>query len=204
MEGAKEWLSPGVDWKKYNKVLIERIKVFLKQEGERKPIDPTDLKILVDYFYGALVKEFEPVVEIVEKEGPGVLRVRIAIVDLMPTEAYRSAIGTAVPYGFTAEFVSGPATGRPVGSMPYLGQTGIETQVIDGGSGLVVAEFSDLRIGRKYGADLAKNAPDLAQKWATGYLDSFTTWGYAKEAFKMWASLFREHFDKLRAASGKE
>jgi hypothetical protein len=204
MEGANEWLSTGVDWKKYNMVLIERIQVFLKQEGKRKPVDPTDLKILVDYFYEALVKELKPTVEIVEKEGPGVLRFRIAIVDLVPTVAYRSAIGTATPYGFVAEYASGPATGRPAGATPYLGLTGIEAQFIDSGSGAVMAEFSDLRIGRKYGADLAKSVPDFAQKWATGYLDSFTSWGYAKEAFKMWAGLFRERFDELRGVNKKK
>ena len=204
MEGAEAWRVAGVDWKKFNKVLIERIKVFLTDEGERKPIDPTDLKMLIDYFYRALVKELEPVVEIVEKEGPGVLRIRIAIVDLVPTEAYRSVIGTAVPYGFTAEYASGPATGRPAGSTPYLGKTGIEAQFIDGGSKKVIAEFSDLRVGKKYGADLAKSAPDAAMKWATGYLDSFTTWGYAKEAFKMWAARLRERFDELRSANKKK
>jgi hypothetical protein len=87
---------------------------------------------------------------------------------------------------------------------PYLGQTGIEAQFIDGGSKKVIAEFSDLQIGRKYGAARVKSAPDLAQKWATGYLDSFTTWGYAKEAFKMWASFFRERFDELRGINNKK
>lgn len=204
MKGAEAWRSADSNWKKYNKVLIERIQVFLKEEGKPKPIDPTDLKMLIDYFYGALVKALKPAVEIVDQVGPDVLRVRIAIVDLVPTVYYRSLIGTATPYGFVAEFASGPLTGRPAGSTPYLGLTGIEAQFIDGGSKKVIAEFSDLRVGKKYGADLAKSAPDAAVKWATGYLDSFTTWGYAKEAFKMWSALIRERFDELRGVKAEK
>jgi hypothetical protein len=204
MKGAESWRSPDADWKKYNKVMIERIQVFLKEEGKPKPIDPTDLKMLIDYFHDALVKELKPAVEIVDQEGPDVLRVRIAIVDLVPTVAYRSLLGTATPYGFVAEYASGPATGRAAGSTPYLGQTGIEAQFIDGGSKTVIAEFSDLRLGKKYGADLAKSATDAAAKYAAGYFNSFSAWGYAKEAFEMWASFFRERFDELRGINNKK
>lgn len=201
MKGAEAWRSADADWKKFNKVLIERIQVFVKEEGKPKPIDPTDLKMLVDYFYEALVKALKPAVEIVDKEGPDVLRVRIAIVDLVPTVAYRSLLGTATPYGFVAEYASGPATGRAAGSTPYLGHTGIEAQFIDGGLKKVIAEFSDLRVGKKYGADLAKSAPDAAVKYATGYFSSFSAWGYAKDAFNLWAALIRERFDELRGVN---
>ena len=203
MKGAESWRNADTDWKKYSKVMIERIQVYLKQEDKKKPIDPTDLKTLIDYFHDALVKELKPTAEIVDQEGPDVLRVRIAIVDLVPTVAYRSLLGTATPYGFVAEFASGPATGRAAGTTPYLGHTGIEAQFIDGGSKQVVAEFSDLRVGKKYGADLAKSAPDAAAKYATGYFDSFTAWGYAKEAFNIWAALLRERFDELRGVNKK-
>lgn len=198
MKGAQAWRSENTDWKKFNKVLIERIQVYLKEEKDRKPVDPTDLKMLIDYFHDALVKELKPSAEIVDQEGPDVLRVRIAIVDLVPTVAYRSLVGTATPYGFVAELASGPATGRSVGTTPYLGYTGVEAQFINAGSREVVAEFTDMRVGKKYGADLAKGASDAAVKYTKGYFDSFTAWGYAKEAFDMWAALIRERFDILR------
>jgi hypothetical protein len=197
-DGAQAWRLPDVDWKKFHTVLIERIQVFIKENSESKGIDPIDLKMMTDYFYESLVKAFEPAVPIVDKADPGVIGLRIAIVDLVPTKYGRSIVGTLTPYGFVAEAASGPASGRPAGSTPYLGETGIEVQFIDGGTGQVIAEFADHKFGKKYDLDTSKSATGAAKQWVTGYVDSFTTWSYAKQAFDQWANLFRQRFDELR------
>jgi hypothetical protein len=195
---AKAWRRQDVNWKQYNKVLFERIQVFIKEDSENKGIDPTDLKVLTDYFYEALVKEIKPTVQVVDKAGPDVIGVRIAIVNLVPTKYALSIAGTLTPYAFVAEAASGPASGRPAGSTPYLGETGIEVQFLDGGSGQVLAEFADHKFGKKYDVDMTKNAPDAAKQWVKGYTDSFTSWSYAKHAFDLWAKLFKQRFDELR------
>lgn len=197
-DGAQSWRDPAVNWKQYDKVLIERIRIFLKEDGVEKGIDPTDLKMLTDYFYEALQKEIKPTARIVDQPGPGVLGLRIAITDLMPTNAALSIGGTLTPYAFVAEAASGPASGRPAGSTPYLGECGIEVQFLDGETGKVIAEFTDTRIGKKYDLDTTGSGMDAAKKWVDGYLDSFTTWNYAKGSFDLWASLFRQRFDELR------
>lgn len=198
-DGAKSWRRADVDWGKFDKVLIERIQVFIKEDSKNKGIDPTDLKMLTDYFYEALVKELKPTVPIVTASGPGVLGLRIAIVDLMPTQYKKSIAGTLTPYAFVAEAASGPASGRPAGSTPYLGETSIEAQIIDGGTGEVLGEFADTRIGKKYDVDMSKNAPDAAKKWVDGYMDSFTSWSYAKGAFDQWAAFLVLRFQQLRS-----
>jgi len=203
-DGAKSWRSPNVDWKKYNKVLIERIQVFIKQDSEHKGIDPTDLKMLTDYFYEVLVKNLEPTAQIVDKAGPDVIGVRIAIVNLVPTKYAYSIAGTLTPYAFVAEASSGPASGRPAGSTPYLGETGIELQVLDGGSGKVIGEFADNRFGKKYDIDTSKDAAHTAKQWVNGYMDSFTTWSYAKAAFDRWAELLKVRFNELRGIETKQ
>lgn len=198
VDGAMSWRSPEINWKQYDKVLIERIRLYLKEDSEDKAIDPTDLKMLTDYFYEALKKEISPTVRIVEQSGPGVLGLRIAITNLMPTNAALSIAGTLTPYAFVAEVSSGPASGRPAGSTPYLGECGIEVQFIDGSTGQVVGEFTDAKIGKKYDLDTSGGGLDAAKKWADGYFDSFTTWNYAKGAFDLWAALFRQRFNELR------
>lgn len=197
-DGAKSWRDPGVNWQQYDKVLIERIRIYLREDSAEKGIDPTDLKMLTDYFYAALQREITPTAQLVDQAGPGVLGLRIAITDLMPTNAALSIGGTLTPYAFVAEATSGPATGRPAGSTPYLGECGIEVQFLDGRTGQVVGEFTDTRIGKKYNLDTSGGGKDAAKKWAEGYFDSFTTWNYAKGAFDLWASLFRQRFDALR------
>jgi hypothetical protein len=128
------WRSADTDWKRYDKVLFERIQVYIKP-GSQQPVDPTDLKAMIDYFHGALVKAIKPEAQVVDALGPGVLRVQIALTSLVPTNTVASLAGTAMPYGFVAEIGSGAVTGRPAGSTPYLGLTGLEVKFRDGGSG---------------------------------------------------------------------
>jgi len=201
-DGALCWRKPELDLKRYNKVLINRILVTIKSD-QQEGIDPTDLKSLVDYFHGALVKELKPQMQIVNEPGPGVIVLRIALTDLVPTQVSRSLAGTAIPYGFVAEAGFGVATGRP----PYLGETGIEMQFRDGASGVVLAECADTQIGRKYAADVIgrKYAADVdggaagaTDTWVKGYMSSFQSWSYARDAFDKWARQIAARFAVLR------
>jgi Protein of unknown function (DUF3313) len=193
------WRDANVNWKNYDKVLFERIQVYIAP-GSQKAVDPTDLKMLIDYFHGALVKAIKPEAQVVTSPGPGVLRAQIALTSLVPTNTVESLAGTAIPYGFVAEIGSGAATGRPAGSTPYLGQTGLEVKFRDGVSGKVVAECADTEIGRKYAADLNAGATGAATAWVDGYLESFKQWSYAKDAFDKWAAVFAQRFAALRGA----
>jgi hypothetical protein len=199
-EGMQCWRKPDLDAKKFDKVLISRMTVTLKP-GQQAGIDPTDLKTLTDYFYASMVKAFKPQMPVVEKPGPGVLVVRIALTNLVPTDVTRSLVGTAVPYGFVAEAGAGAATGRPAGATPYLGETGMEMQFLDGASGAILAECRDTEIGRKYAADLDAGAAGAAQTWASGYVNSFQSWSYAKNAFDRWSTLTAQRLAALRGVT---
>jgi hypothetical protein len=126
---------------------------------------------------------------------------RIALTNLVPTNVARSVTGTVVPYGFVAEAGSGVAAGRPAGSTPYLGETGMEMQLLDGASSKVLAECRDTEIGRKYAADLDSGAVGAAQTWASGYVNSFQSWSYARNAFDKWSALTAERLAALRGVA---
>lgn len=197
--GVLCWRDAGVNWQQYEKVMFERMQVYLKPGPmQMQAVDPSDLKMLLDYFHGDLVKAVQPQMQVVTAPGPGVLRVRIALTDLVPTNQLASLAGTAVPYGFVAEIGSGAATGRPAGSTPYLGQTGMEAQFRDGATGRVIAECADTEIGLKYAADLNAGAAGAAEAWIGGYVDSFTQWTYAKNAFDKWSTDFARRLAELR------
>ncbi|NEX21936.1 DUF3313 domain-containing protein [Thiorhodococcus mannitoliphagus] len=195
--GIECWRDPNLDAKQYDKIMIARMVVMLKP-GQQKGVDPTDLKTLTDYFHNALVKALKPQMSVVEKPGRGVVVMRVALTNLVPTGVAESVAGTLVPYAFIAEAGSGVATGRPAGSTPYLGETGMEMQFRDGVSGAVLGECRDTEIGRKYAADLDAGAAGAAQTWASGYLNSFQSWAYAKNAFDKWATLTARRIAQLR------
>ncbi len=196
-EGIQCWRKADVDARKYDKVLIARMTVTLKPD-QQQGIDPTDLKTLTDYFHGSMVKALEPQMKVVDKAGPGVLAIRIALTNLVPTDVGRSVTGTVIPYAFVAEAGSGVATGRPAGSTPYLGETGMEMQIRDGASGAILAECRDTQIGRKYAAEMDAGAAGAAQTWASGYVNSFQSWSYAKNAFDKWSMLTAQRIAALR------
>jgi hypothetical protein len=199
-DGIQCWRDSKLDAKKYNKVMISRMTVMLKPD-QQKGVDPADLKTLTDYFHDALVKALKPQMQVVDKPGPGVVVIRIALTNLVPTGVAESLTGTLVPYGFVAEAGSGVATGRPAGSTPYLGETGMEMQFRDGASGTILGECRDTEIGRKYAADLGSSATGAAQTWASGYLNSFQGWSYAKDAFDKWAAMTAKRFAQLRGVA---
>lgn len=204
-EGIECWSASNLNVRSYSKIVIPRIVVSIAppkgKEGDAQSnptVDPADLKMLTDYFHKDLVKKLNPVMTVVDKPGPGVAILRVALTDLVPTTVAESVAGTLIPYAFIAEASSGTATGRPAGSTPYLGQTGMELQFRDGVTGAVLAECRDSEIGRKYAADLDSGVVNAAKTWAGGYLNSFQSWSYAQNAFDKWSTLVALRITQMR------
>lgn len=198
-EGIECWRDAGFNAKKYDKVMISRILVSLKpKDGENVAVDPSDLKKLTDYFNDSLVKALKPQMAVVTAPEPGTVVIAVALTSLKPTNVTRSLTGTLIPFGFVAEAGSGVATGGPVGSTPYLGETGMEMQFLDATSGAVLAECRDTTVGRKYAAEMDSSA---VSTWANGYMNSFQAWSYAKNAFDKWSILVAQRFKELRVGA---
>jgi hypothetical protein len=196
-DGSLLWVAPGADLGKYNKILLERIQVRLADDASYKTVDPTQLKTLTDAFRQAIVKALSPAYPVVNKPGPGVLRVRIALTELVPTKPEVSAVIFFVPYATVADMASGPASGGPVGSAPYLGRTGIAAELIDSQTNQIVAEYADTQVGRKYVVNTSKGMVNAVTTGFTDYAEAFTTWDYANQAFAQWAQQFRRRLDEL-------
>ena len=221
LEGLQCWNVPDIsaEAKKYDKIMISPITVSLSPPKAKPdpskpadpsakpstpdPVDPKDIKILTDYFQGALAKQLGRQMDVVDTTSPGVVVMRVALTDLVPTSVVGSVIGSATPFGYVAEIGSGPVTGRPAGSTPYMGETGIEVQFVDGTTKKILAECRDTEIGRKYAADMNAGVSGAAQTWAAGYLTSFQQWAYAKDAFDKWSMVLNKRIAKLRGVELK-
>jgi hypothetical protein len=172
-EGVECWRDPNLDAARYDKILVSRILVSLKASKAPQTIDPKDLNTLTDYFHHDLVKALQPQMRVVDQAGPGVVVMRVALTDLVPTTVTDSLAGTLIPYAFVAEAGSGVATGRPAGSTPYMGETGMEMQFRDGGSGKVPRrmprhrDWPQVRGRRQY--QRRRRGADLGQ-WLSEFL----------------------------------
>ena len=173
---------------------MRRIIVWLKDDAEYKGIDPDAMKAMTDYFHEAIVRELGSDYPIVTEPGPDVLRVRIAVTDLVPTKTAMSVIVLAVPFASAADLASGAATKGGAGSPPYLGRAGIEVEGIDSETLQPVFSYVEERRGKKYDAEDP----------AGGYLKGFSEWGHVKKAFDFWAKKFRTRMDEINGVAPKK
>ena len=190
--GALVYRAPNLDLGKYNKVMFDRVLIWIKNDSDYKGIDPTELKQLTDYFQQAIVKALQPTYPIVTKPGPDVLRLRVAITDLVPTQPAMSVVTLVVPYATVGDLAASGGSGSP----PYLGQTAIEAQILDSRSNAVLATYSDRNIGKKYNIDVNQGVGTAIEKGASSYAAAYSTWAYAEAAFDYWAGLLRKRLDE--------
>jgi hypothetical protein len=171
--GAKmRWLKPGVDFGKYNKIMLDSVIFFFADQSEYKGIDPQAMKELADACDLQVVNALKSTYPIVAEPGPDVVRIRFAITDLEQSRPVLSAVTTVVPIGLAISIVKKGATGAWTGS----GATGAELMAMDSMSGDVIAVAQD--------------------KKTAGFTERFSKWGSAEEAFKFWGERLKLFLDQ--------
>jgi hypothetical protein len=202
-EGGKSisfiYRDPQVDTSKYPKLLIDRIKIYLKTDAESKEIDPEAMKALADYFHAAIVKAVESAYTVVREPGPDVLRLRVAITDLVPNQPEASVITLVVPYAWVGESVLGAAKGH-LGRSPFLGEATVEMEALDSMSHKQLGAYIETRIGKKYDIDLESGIGQAVERGVDSYMKAYETWAYTRQSMDHWAQLIRERLDADRSA----
>jgi hypothetical protein len=79
------WVKSGVNWRQYNKVLIQPVEVWINRQAEYGGIQPDMYKRMADEFRAVVTQQFRAGgYEIVDKPGPGVLRLHFALTGVNP------------------------------------------------------------------------------------------------------------------------
>ena len=187
-EGAYSYESDKVDKSRYSKVMVDGIKIFLKDDAAYKGIDPKDLSGLADYFRAAIVKALSGAYPVVEAAGPDVILLRIAVTDLVPNKPEASVVTLVVPFLWLADAGTGVAKDQP-GSTSFVGHSSIEMEALDTVSHEQVAAYISTRVAKKY------NWTHGVSTGVNDYMNSYSTYAYAKQAMDGWAKLIRERLD---------
>jgi hypothetical protein len=74
----KRYIKPGVDFKQYNKVMLDQVRFYFKDDAADKGIDPEEMKELADNFHRAVIDALGSAYPLVAKPGPNVMRLRVA------------------------------------------------------------------------------------------------------------------------------
>ena len=194
--GAEIWIKPEFRLKNYDKILLDSIIVWYKDKADYKGIDASKLKILADYLHAAITKALGADYPVVTEPGPGVLRIRIAITELVPTKPEMSVVVLVLPYATIADLCASTTTKGGFGSSPYVGDAAIESEFFDSVTNERLVAYVDRRIGKKYDYDFHRGPVTFVSQAAVSYVEAYTFWSYTKEAFDYWAKELRTRLDK--------
>jgi hypothetical protein len=196
-DGSYEYKDTTVDYGKYNKLLVDRIKVFFKDDSDYKGIDPDELKVLTDYFYEAVNKEVGDAYPMVTEPGPDVLRLRVAVTDLVPNKPEASVATLVIPFSWVADAGSGVVKGD-AGSTVFTGHASIEVEALDSDSSQQLVAFIETEPGKKY------NWTSGVIKGVKSYAKAYSKWAYTKQAMDSWAHLLRVRLDAAHGVTNKK
>ncbi len=171
--GAKmRWLKPGVDFGKYDKVMLDHVIFYFDENSEDKGIDAEEMKELADACNLEVVNSLKDSYPIVVEPGPDVVRVRFAITDLKRSKPGLSAVSSVLPVGLGISVVKKGASGSWSGS----GATSAEVMALDSTTGDVIAVAQDDR--------------------TAGFTERFSSWGSAEDAFQFWGERIKLILDE--------
>jgi len=196
-ESAYRYVDSTVDFSKYSKLLIDRIKVWYKEDSDYKGIDPDDLKALTDYFHQAIVKAVGDDYAVVSEPGPDILRVRIAVTDLVPNKPEASVVSLVVPFAWVADAGSGVAKGE-TGSTAFTGEATIEMEALDSVSSQQLGAYIDKEVGKKY------NWTHGVAEGVSSYAKAYSKWDYTKKAMDVWAKRLKTTLDELAGKTSEK
>jgi hypothetical protein len=166
------YVKEGADFSKYDKVMFDQVVFYLKDDAKYKAIQPEEMKELADSFHLAAAKALEGAYPIVGEAGADVLRVRVAITNIEPSNPIASGITTVMPVGLVLSTIKKGVTGKHTG----VGGASMEVEFLDSLTNERVAAAIDTREGSK--------------------LSGLTKFGSTKEAFEFWSGRLKAFLDR--------
>jgi hypothetical protein len=163
------YVNEDVNWKSYDKIMIDHLVFVMSDDAESKVIQPDELQDIADTFHREFIQALEGDFEITHEPGPGVLRFRAAITDLSPTKRGINTVTTIIPVGLAVSAIKRGTKGTHIGAGDVTG----EAEVLDSLSNEVFAQAVDYQAGKKYRVDKA-----------------MSKWGHVRVAITGWAKMF--------------
>ena len=174
-EGVDQvWLKPDVDWKAYDKLMLDEVVFFFSDQSEYKGLTADELKELSEAYHKAFFDAMQDGYELVSEPAPGVLRMRTAITGLEKSSPVANTFSTVIPVGLGINLIKKGATGENLS----VGNVSCEAEILDAETTDRLAAVVDFRPGEK--------------------LEGFSGLGPAKAAFEFWAKRVRTRLDELR------
>lgn len=188
--GAMVYRRPGLtraEAQKYTRFIIDPVMIWYAPTSDYKGIFPDELKAITDYFRSTAVNELKSRHAVVTEPGPGVVRIRAAIVDMHrenPVHLYQfTPVGLVLTGVKEASGMDDITRARVAAGNSYIISGTIEVGFYDSVSNELLGAFRDsTRVG-----------PERQQAGGA-------TWGQVKEQLDAWARKLRARVDAAQEA----
>ncbi|MGZ9133352.1 MAG: DUF3313 domain-containing protein [Nitrospira sp.] len=171
--------NPAAQWRKYKKVHLDPVTVWLGPNSKLKDVSAEDRKMLADLLWSKLNESLKQDYEMTTELGPDVLRFQAAITEGESSMVALDTISSVVPQMKVLSGVKSMVTGVSA----FTGSASGEMKVTDGATGTILAEAVDRRGGTK----------------SLGGV--FNSWNDVEESYRFWAEKIRYRLCQFRGGT---
>ena len=175
------YTAPNYHPRNYSRFIFPPIEIWIDPDSEYKGVEPDQLKKLTDGLLEVIIDELKDDYPIVDKPGPGVAIVRIALTNVY-LKKKKVKWYNYTPVGAVSKGVQ-LAAGKNIA----LTTAHLEVEMLDSQSGERLKAGVDLQVGEK-----------LREKIKEGKERPETTWADVEETFEFYAKRFRQRLDAAR------
>jgi hypothetical protein len=173
-QAAMVYVNSSAQWSQYNKILVQPVEFW---DDPNSSVSASDQQMLSEYFYNQLKEDLSKDFTLVDQPGPGVLVLRVAMVNATTATPGLRTVSVIVPQARVLNGIQSLATG----SYAFAGSAEAEMKATDGATHQLLAGAIDKRSGGM--------AISQAATWQ---------WGDAKAAMDYWASRITKRLLELQ------
>lgn len=146
-EALKLYINPSYQQScnTYNKVLIEPVSIWVRDNSDLADLDAEERSTLVNHLHGSLVNELGKHYQIVNTPQPGTLRIRTAITEAEGSWVVLDTVSSFVPQLLVMSKLKEIATGTAT----FVGRASGEAEITDAVTGERFASAVDSIVGAK-------------------------------------------------------
>jgi len=168
-EAALIYRNPNVDWRPYDKFMIDPVKIWDMGNESLKDVPQRDRDRLALMLKVRVIEALKNEgLSRVKEPGPGVMRIRSAITEAQQSKPILDSITTVIPH---AQLLSG-AKRLTFGTNSFVGSASVEAEVTDSQTGKVLVAGVDRRAGGKT-LEGVRNSWDDVERSFTFWADRF-------------------------------
>jgi Protein of unknown function (DUF3313) len=160
---ALVWINPDAQWSSYTKIQLMPVEFWAAADSK---VSQSDQQVLTEYFYNALQTNLSKSFTLVDQPGPGVMTLKVALMDATTAVPGLRTISVIVPQARVLNLAQSMATD----SYAFVGSAEAEMKLNDSVTGALLVEAVDQRAG------------GMGLKSAASF-----EWGDAQNAMDYWA-----------------